>query len=95
MQTSCIKRGNLLLDIEPITSKKWSSLFSCVITLGNLAVNLKHKPTSNIRQKILLVDDEPDLTTVFSIGLVDNGFKVDVFNDPLLALAGFKKGHTI
>ena len=48
--------------------------------------------STKTNQKILLVDDEPDLTTVFSIGLVDNGFKVDVFNDPLLALAGFKKG---
>jgi two-component system, OmpR family, response regulator ChvI len=47
--------------------------------------------STKTNQKILLVDDEPDLTTVFSIGLVDNGFKVDVFNDPLLALAGFKK----
>jgi CheY-like chemotaxis protein len=47
--------------------------------------------STKTNQKILLVDDEPDLTTVFSIGLVDNGFKVDVFTDPLLALAGFKK----
>jgi DNA-binding response OmpR family regulator len=43
-------------------------------------------------QRILVVDDEPDLTTVFSMGLEDNGFKVDAFNDPLLALAEFKKG---
>ena len=43
-------------------------------------------------QRILLVDDEPDLTTIFSIGLEDNGFKVDVFNDPLLALSEFEKG---
>jgi len=43
-------------------------------------------------QRILLVDDEPDLTTVFSMGLEDNGFKVVVFNDPLLALSEFKKG---
>jgi DNA-binding response OmpR family regulator len=43
-------------------------------------------------QRILLVDDEPDLTTIFSMGLEDNGFKVVVFNDPLLALSEFKKG---
>ncbi|MFZ0511945.1 MAG: response regulator [Candidatus Nitrosopolaris sp.] len=43
-------------------------------------------------KKILLVDDEPDLTMVFSMGLEDNGFYVDVFNDPLLALSEFKKG---
>jgi DNA-binding response OmpR family regulator len=43
-------------------------------------------------KKILLVDDEPDLTMVFSMALEDNGFKVDFFNDPLLALSEFKKG---
>ena len=43
-------------------------------------------------KKILLVDDEPDITIVFSMALEDNGFKVDVFNDPLLALTEFKKG---
>lgn len=43
-------------------------------------------------QRILLVDDEPDLTTIFSMGLEDNGFKVVVFNDPFLALSEFKKG---
>lgn len=43
-------------------------------------------------QRILLVDDEPDITTIFSMGLEDNGFKVDSFNDPLLALSEFKKG---
>jgi DNA-binding response OmpR family regulator len=28
----------------------------------------------------------------FSIALKDNGFKVDTFNDPLLALSSFKQG---
>src|SRR5437867_3143238 len=42
--------------------------------------------------RILLVDDEPDITTVFSLGLEDSGFKVDVFNDPIQALSGFKNG---
>ncbi|MFZ0893257.1 MAG: response regulator [Candidatus Nitrosopolaris sp.] len=40
--------------------------------------------------RILLVDDEPDITTVFTLGLEDNGFKVDVFNDPMQALTAFK-----
>ncbi|MGC2570924.1 MAG: response regulator [Candidatus Nitrosopolaris sp.] len=42
--------------------------------------------------KILLVDDEQDITTVFTLGLEDNGFEVDAFNDPLHALSGFKSG---
>ncbi len=42
--------------------------------------------------RILLVDDEPDITWCFNIVLEDNGFVVDSFNDPLLALSSFKKG---
>jgi DNA-binding response OmpR family regulator len=45
--------------------------------------------TSNSR-RILLVDNEPDNTSVFSMGLEDAGFKVDAFNDSLLALSNFK-----
>jgi DNA-binding response OmpR family regulator len=39
----------------------------------------------------LLIDDEPDITFALGIGLEDNGFVVDTFNDPLLALQSFKK----
>jgi len=46
----------------------------------------------SLRNKILLVDDEADITTVFSLGLEDHGFRVDVSNDPLQALSDFKKG---
>ena len=40
--------------------------------------------------KILLVDNEPDIALAFKIGLEDNGFVVDAFNDPLEALSSFK-----
>jgi DNA-binding response OmpR family regulator len=46
----------------------------------------------NKNKKILLVDDEPDITLPFSIVLEDNGFVVDTFNDPLLALSSLKQG---
>ena len=46
----------------------------------------------NNNKKILLVDDEPDITLPFSIVLEDNGFVVDAFNDPLLALSSLKQG---
>jgi DNA-binding response OmpR family regulator len=39
----------------------------------------------------LLVDNEPDIVLAFKIGLEDNGFVVDAFNDPLLALEAFKE----
>jgi two-component system, OmpR family, response regulator ChvI len=40
----------------------------------------------------LLVDDEHDITYTFTIGLEDNGFAVDTFNDPQEALSNFKAG---
>ena len=46
--------------------------------------------SNNTKQRILLVDDEPDITFALSIGLEDNGFVVNAFNDPLLALQSFK-----
>jgi CheY-like chemotaxis protein len=40
-------------------------------------------------QKILIVDDEPDITLSFKMILENNGFKVDVYNDPVEALNSF------
>ena len=44
----------------------------------------------NIKKKILIVDDEPDLTFSFREELEDAGFNVDVFNDAMHALENFK-----
>jgi CheY-like chemotaxis protein len=44
------------------------------------------------KRKILVVDDEPDNASVFTISLEDGGFDVDTFTDPLLALSTFKSG---
>ena len=40
--------------------------------------------------KILIVDDEPDITLSFRMILENNGFKIDTYNDPLDALNSFK-----
>ena len=39
---------------------------------------------------ILIVDDDPDMTSVFSLGLQDEGFEVYAYNDPLDALSNFR-----
>ena len=39
---------------------------------------------------ILIVDDDPDVTTVFGLGLQDEGFEVYSHNDPLEALSEFR-----
>jgi DNA-binding response OmpR family regulator len=42
--------------------------------------------------RILLVDDEPDITSVTKRGLKSNGFEVNAFTDPVEALSNFKTG---
>jgi DNA-binding response OmpR family regulator len=42
--------------------------------------------------RILIVDDENDINLLFKMVLEDNGFKVDIFNDPLTALQNFTAG---
>jgi two-component system, OmpR family, response regulator ChvI len=41
-------------------------------------------------KKILLVDDDPDITIVFKLALEDAGFIVDTYQDPSVALSNFK-----
>jgi two-component system, OmpR family, response regulator ChvI len=45
---------------------------------------------SGSQKKILIVDDDLDLTSMFEMVLEMNGFEVDAYNDPLLALRDFK-----
>ena len=45
---------------------------------------------NNAMARILLVDNEPDNTSVLSMGLEDEGYKVDAFNDPVVALHKFR-----
>jgi DNA-binding response OmpR family regulator len=42
------------------------------------------------RKKILVVDDEPDITFTLHAILQEGGFEVFSFNDPILALQSFK-----
>ena len=42
-------------------------------------------------RKILIVDDDPDITSTFSLGLEDTGlFAVETYNDSVEALSNFK-----
>jgi two-component system response regulator ChvI len=47
---------------------------------------------NNDKQRILLVDDESDITTALKMYLELQGFHVDAFTDPVNALAQFKAG---
>jgi DNA-binding NtrC family response regulator len=50
---------------------------------------------TNKRKVVLIVDDEQDITTTLQITLEDNGFQVDSFNDPILALEILESDHTV
>jgi two-component system catabolic regulation response regulator CreB/two-component system response regulator ChvI len=41
--------------------------------------------------RILVVDDDPDITLVFKKGLENDGFQVDAFNEPSAALSEFER----
>jgi len=45
---------------------------------------------ARIEKKVLLVDDEPDITMVIKLTLEKAGFTVDTYQDPLVALSKFK-----
>jgi DNA-binding response OmpR family regulator len=45
-----------------------------------------------MKNRILIVDDEDDINFLFKMVLEDNGYKVNTFNDPLVALQNFTAG---
>jgi len=47
---------------------------------------------NNNKQRILIVDDESDITTALKMYLEIQGFHVDAYTDPANALARFKAG---
>jgi DNA-binding response OmpR family regulator len=59
-------------------------------TLPSFAKIQKPKTKTPSSVTILIIDDEFDTTLTFKSALKHNGFKVDVYNDPLLALSDFK-----
>ena len=47
----------------------------------------------NNKKKILIIDDETDVCLTLKVVLEGNGFKVDTFVDPTLALENFKSSR--
>jgi DNA-binding response OmpR family regulator len=56
-----------------------------------MAINKTKSNPNNAR--ILVVDDDSDITTFFKLALVDAGFNVDVYNDPLQVISNFKPNY--
>ena len=60
-------------------------------TATSTITNNINNMNSNRLKRILIVDDEQDIISVFRMVLEMNDFEVDAYNDPLLALSNFKK----
>jgi DNA-binding response OmpR family regulator len=45
---------------------------------------------TSMKKRILLVDDEVDITTTYRMALEEAGFQVDAYNDSSLALSEYK-----
>jgi DNA-binding response OmpR family regulator len=48
---------------------------------------------NKIRQRILVVNDEPDVNITLKLALEDEGFDVDTFDNPRLALSSFRPDY--
>ena len=46
-----------------------------------------------MKKRILIVDDDQGTTLPFKMGLENQGFTVETFNDPKLALLHFRSNH--
>jgi CheY-like chemotaxis protein len=46
----------------------------------------------NEKKRIMIVDDERDIACLYKLSLEQDGFFVDVYSDPLVALANYKTG---
>ena len=58
---------------------------------STVAAPTTNNMNSNRIKRILIVDDEQDIISVFKMVLEMNDFEVDAYNDPLLALSNFKQ----
>jgi DNA-binding response OmpR family regulator len=52
--------------------------------------DMRLKSATALRNRILIVDDEPDVVLTLKLGLEVNGFVVETYNNPLKALSDFR-----
>jgi len=95
------KQDNISKDIYPFNHLNEDKGTTIVFSIPlNLKINNNHKTNiidnnqksknhNNKPRKILILDDESDLTITYRIGLESIGFKVDAYNDPIEALSKF------
>ena len=56
-----------------------------------MLINLQWGHTSKSKAKILIIDDDEDITNLFSLFLEHNGYSVDAYTNPVEAFNNFRK----
>ena len=56
-----------------------------------MRINLEWGHTSKSKAKILIIDDDKDITNLFSLFLEYNGYSVDAYINPVEAFNNFRK----
>ncbi|MFZ0344423.1 MAG: response regulator [Nitrososphaeraceae archaeon] len=46
----------------------------------------------NVEHRVMIIDDNTDILLTYKQILEDSGFRVDAFEDPMMAMAAFKAG---
>jgi hypothetical protein len=62
------------------------------VNLSSSTIPRPNGPSSFLKKRVLVVDDEVDITTIFKLALEKVNLQVDVYNDPLLALTDYRAG---
>jgi DNA-binding response OmpR family regulator len=55
-------------------------------------LSAEHTLNTSMKKRILLVDDEVDITASYRTALEEGGFQADAYNEPSLALFEYKPG---
>ena len=58
-----------------------------------MTISSAYTKSSPNKARILVVDDDSDITTFIKLALVDAGFNVDVYSDPLQVISDFKPNY--
>jgi PleD family two-component response regulator len=61
-----------------------------LLIISKVDNNEEASASQGTKERILVVDNEKDITITLQIGLEEGGFDVDTFTDPSLALKSFE-----
>jgi CheY-like chemotaxis protein len=82
--------------VSLITGARQSTSDTAFGSSGGVGVGIGVKEDTESAMKgnkILLVDDEPDITMAFKLTLQNAGFRIYAYQDPFVALSEFKPGY--